>query len=48
MPERIPIEAEDRIHPLNPYGESKWMVEQILRWYSLFLCDHFVYDNSIC
>lgn len=33
-PERLPIEAEDKIAPLNPYGESKLMVEQILKWFS--------------
>ncbi|KAI3640574.1 hypothetical protein MIR68_001452 [Amoeboaphelidium protococcarum] len=31
-PERMPIEAGDRVFPLNPYGESKYMVEQILNW----------------
>ena len=32
-PERIPIQADDRKFALNPYGESKLMVEQILHWY---------------
>ena len=30
MPERIPIAEEDRKLPINPYGSSKLIVEQIL------------------
>ena len=29
-PEAVPISESHRMHPLNPYGRSKWMVEQIL------------------
>jgi len=32
-PSKVPI-AEDHLQtPVNPYGESKLMVEKILRWY---------------
>jgi UDP-glucose 4-epimerase len=31
-PERSPIDEEARIDPGSPYGESKWMVERVLRW----------------
>lgn len=31
-PERIPIEEDDRQLPTNPYGESKLMVEHMLKW----------------
>ena len=34
-PERVPIEENDRQFPTNPYGESKLMVEHMLKW-----CDH--------
>ncbi len=30
MPERIPIQEEDAKLQINPYGNSKWMVEQML------------------
>jgi UDP-glucose-4-epimerase GalE len=30
-PERIPIPEDHPQRPINPYGRSKWMVEQILR-----------------
>ena len=29
-PERLPIEEGDPKHPINPYGVSKWMTEQML------------------
>lgn len=32
-PERVPIGEEDKKTPTNPYGESKLMVESILKWY---------------
>ncbi|MEE9285005.1 MAG: UDP-glucose 4-epimerase GalE [Dehalococcoidia bacterium] len=32
-PEAVPISEEAPIRPLNPYGESKAMVERILPWY---------------
>lgn len=31
-PERVPIEENDRQLPTNPYGESKLMVEHMLKW----------------
>jgi len=34
-PEKIPIEEEDRTAPTNPYGESKLMVENCLKWYDV-------------
>ena len=33
-PERIPIAEQHPQQPLNPYGESKLMVERILFWYA--------------
>lgn len=35
MPERIPIEEDDRKIAINPYGRTKWMIEQILEDYAL-------------
>jgi UDP-glucose 4-epimerase len=32
LPERIPIDEETRIEPGSPYGESKFILERILRW----------------
>ncbi len=32
QPERVPIDEMARIDPSSPYGESKWMIEQALRW----------------
>lgn len=32
-PETLPVSEETALHPENPYGESKLMVEQMLRWY---------------
>ncbi|MCC6313381.1 MAG: UDP-glucose 4-epimerase GalE [Thermomicrobiales bacterium] len=29
-PERLPIREDDPKRPINPYGQSKWMVEQML------------------
>ncbi|MFC1950984.1 UDP-glucose 4-epimerase GalE [Chloroflexota bacterium] len=34
VPERVPIVESDVTKPLNAYGESKLMLERILRWYS--------------
>lgn len=31
-PERTPIEEDDRKEPINPYGESKLMMEKIMHW----------------
>ena len=32
LPDRIPIDETARIAPSSPYGESKLMIEQVLRW----------------
>ena len=32
LPERIPIDETARIDPGSPYGESKFILERILRW----------------
>ncbi len=32
QPEQVPIDEMARIDPSSPYGESKWMIEQALRW----------------
>jgi UDP-arabinose 4-epimerase len=32
-PLRTPIDETHPQAPVNPYGESKWMVERMLRWY---------------
>lgn len=32
-PETLPIPETAALHPENPYGESKLMVEQMLRWF---------------
>ncbi len=32
-PARVPITEDEPTQPINPYGESKWMVERILSWY---------------
>ena len=33
-PEKIPIEENDRKQPTNPYGESKLIMEKIMKWVS--------------
>jgi UDP-glucose 4-epimerase len=33
-PERIPIEATERIVPGSPYGESKFFIERLLYWFN--------------
>lgn len=32
-PDRVPVKETDTLAPTNPYGRSKWMVEQILEDY---------------
>lgn len=32
VPEKSPIEETDRQAPINPYGESKLMMEKIIKW----------------
>ena len=34
MPERVPIEEDDRLAPVNPYGASKLCVEYMLQAYA--------------
>lgn len=34
MPENVPIDEEEPKNPINPYGRTKWMIEQILKDYS--------------
>jgi UDP-arabinose 4-epimerase len=34
IPDRIPISERETQQPINPYGESKLFIEQVLRWYS--------------
>lgn len=33
-PERIPIEEDDKKDPVNPYGETKYMIERMLPWFN--------------
>lgn len=33
-PDKIPIEEETPLNPVNAYGESKLLVEKVLKWYS--------------
>ena len=35
QPEYIPIDEAHRKQPINPYGRSKWMVEQVLQDYDV-------------
>src|SRR5260370_24040488 len=32
-PEYVPIDEQHPLRPINPYGESKLIVERMLRWY---------------
>ena len=32
IPEKMPIREDDPQKPINPYGESKLMMEKIMRW----------------
>ena len=34
-PERLPIAEDTPQHPINPYGETKLMVERALHWYAI-------------
>ncbi len=34
LPKKIPIPENSSLQPINPYGESKLMVEKMLKWYS--------------
>jgi UDP-glucose 4-epimerase len=33
VPKTVPITEDLPKEPINPYGESKWMVERVLAWY---------------
>lgn len=33
-PHYVPVDEEHPKKPLNPYGETKWIFEKILRWYA--------------
>ena len=35
LPTRLPVQESDELRPINPYGRSKLMVEQMLEWYGL-------------
>lgn len=41
-PEEVPIREESLIQPVNPYGESKAIVERMLRWYEQSFGMHYV------
>jgi UDP-glucose 4-epimerase len=43
IPEQVPIQAEDRTGPINPYGDTKLAVEKILKW-----CDDAHGLKSVC
>ena len=34
-PATLPVSESNALHPESPYGESKLMVEQMLRWYDI-------------
>jgi UDP-glucose-4-epimerase GalE len=42
IPAEVPIEEDSPQNPVNPYGDTKLMVEKILRWYSK------AYDFQFC
>ncbi len=33
IPKKLPITEDEEINPINPYGETKAILEKILRWY---------------
>ncbi|HWE73710.1 MAG TPA: UDP-glucose 4-epimerase GalE [Stellaceae bacterium] len=35
LPEKMPIREDTPQHPVNPYGETKLMVERMLHWYGI-------------
>lgn len=37
VPDNLPITEETVLNPCNPYGQSKLIVEQLLKWYGLCL-----------
>lgn len=43
MPERMPIHAEDKTVPVNPYGDTKLAVEVMLKW-----CDQAFGLKNVC
>lgn len=34
-PNKLPVAEDNELHPESPYGESKLMVEQMLKWYDV-------------
>jgi UDP-glucose 4-epimerase len=34
-PNKLPVAEDNELHPESPYGESKLMVEQMLKWYDI-------------
>jgi UDP-glucose 4-epimerase len=34
-PDKLPVAEDNELHPESPYGESKLMVEQMLKWYDI-------------
>lgn len=34
-PDKLPVSEENPLHPESPYGESKLMVEQMLKWFDV-------------
>jgi UDP-glucose 4-epimerase len=40
-PDAVPITEDAPGRPINPYGISKWMVEQMLQWYSASMGLHY-------
>ncbi|TGT93009.1 UDP-glucose 4-epimerase, partial [bacterium M00.F.Ca.ET.163.01.1.1] len=36
LPEQVPIDETHRQAPINPYGRTKWVVEQALKDYSAY------------
>ena len=43
LPKKIPIEAHDPTFPINPYGDTKLVVEHLLKW-----CDQAYGIKSVC
>ncbi|KAI8916277.1 hypothetical protein EDD86DRAFT_198183, partial [Gorgonomyces haynaldii] len=43
LPKKIPIESDDPTFPINPYGDTKLAVENILKW-----CDQAFGLKSVC
>lgn len=49
VPDRVPITEEMSQHPINPYGQTKLMFEQVLEWYDRIhgmICVNLRYFNA--